>query len=97
MEILGHGMQTFLELDTDCPLPSSLVSHQNALYVAMLECAHFLTLPHWLSVIHFHLGDDEVSNQHCFYAVKLLLEYFFFFPLALATLEDGVVFHIHTC
>lgn len=45
--------------------------------------------------INFDIGDDEVSDPHCFCALELWLEFVCFF-FALATWEDGALFHTHT-
>lgn len=80
MEIPGHRIQMFLRLDRDCLPPSSMFFffYQFTLPLAVFERACFpIPLPHWLTPISF--GDDEVSDQRCFYVVELFLEFFFFY------------------
>ena len=68
----------FLQLDRDCLPPSSMFFfYQFTLPLAVFERACFpIPLPHWLTPISF--GDDEVSDQRCFYVVELFLDFFFF-------------------
>lgn len=74
---------------------SLLLTHPSRLGLLRWTCLHQGGDHTTWAGIHFHLGDDEVSDRHCCCAEELWLG-FVCFSLAPATQENGALVHIHT-